>query len=139
MRKLLTIKLALEEKRARIRELLEQLGSADEVDQAKIRAQISSLRELINDLTSSFENIAVNGANLRNLQGDSSEELSWHDELMQVARPLLNSLKEATAKPRRIEELRREIDLYQQQFDVTRRAITSLAQFDRAEVPPAVA
>ncbi len=139
VRKLLTIKLALEEKRARIRELLEQLGSADEVDQAKIRAQISSLRELINDLTSSFENIAVNGANLRNLQGDSSEELSWHDELMQVARPLLNSLKEATAKPRRIEELRREIDLYQQQFEVTRRAITSLAQFDRAEVPPAVA
>ena len=67
------------------------------------------------------------------------QALSWHDELMQVARPLLNSLKEATEKPRRIEELRREIDLYQEQFEVTRRATEALARFDRQTLPPPVA
>jgi hypothetical protein len=58
---------------------------------------------------------------------------------MQIARPLLNSLKEATEKPRRIEELRREIELYQRQSAITRKAIESLSQFDGEQLPPAVA
>jgi hypothetical protein len=58
---------------------------------------------------------------------------------MQIARPVLNSLKEATEKPRRIEELRREIELYQRQSAVTRKAIESISQFDAEKLPPAVA
>ena len=139
IRKLLTIKEALEEKRARIRDLVEKLGSADEVDQEKLRRLITAMRQTITDLEFSFEHIAVSGASLRRLQDEPLQPLSWHDELMQVARPLLNSLKEATEKPRRIEELRREIDLYQQQLDVTRRAIDALARFDRQTLPPGVA
>ena len=139
IRKLLTIKEALEEKRARIRNLVEQLGNADEVDQEMLRGQITTMRQTINDLELSFENIAVSGASLRRLQDEPLQALSWHDELMQVARPLLNSLKEATEKPRRIEELRREIDLYQQQFEVTRRATEALARFDLQVLPPGVA
>ena len=139
IRKLLTIKEALDEKRARVRDLLERLGSADEVDQEKLRAQISVLRQTIADLELSFENIAVSGASLRSLQDEPQQQLSWHDELMQIARPLLNSLKEATEKPRRIEELRREIDLYQRQLEVTHRAIESLAKFHSEAIPPGVA
>lgn len=139
IRKLLTIKQALEEKRARIRDLIEQLANADEVDQEKLRRQITALRQTITDLELSFENIAVSGASLRRLQGKPLQPLSWHDELMQVARPLLNSLKEATEKPRRIEELRREIGLYQQQLDVTRSATEALARFDGETLPPGVA
>jgi polyhydroxyalkanoate synthesis regulator phasin len=139
IRKLLAIKEALEEKRARIRDLVEQLGNADEVDQEKLRGKITTLRQTIADLELSFENIAVSGASLRRLQDEPLQPLSWHDELMQVARPLLNSLKEATEKPRRIEELRRETDLYQQQLEVTRRATEALARFDRQVLPPGVA
>ena len=139
IRKLLAIKQALEEKRARVRDLLGQLGNADEVDHEKLRSQITALRETISALTRSFEGIAVSGANLRSLQNEPQQELSWHDELMQIARPLLNSLKEATEKPRRIEELRREIEVYQRQFEVSRKATASLAQFNRGELPPPVA
>ncbi|MCG6887956.1 MAG: hypothetical protein LJE92_00070 [Gammaproteobacteria bacterium] len=139
IRKLLTIRQALEEKRARVRELLGQLGNADEVDMEKIREQIAALRETIDALTRSFESIAVSGANLHSLQDESKPELSWHDELMQIARPVLNSLKEATEKPRRIEELRREIDLYQRQSGVARKAIESISQFDGENLPPEVA
>ena len=139
IRRLLSIKQALEDKRERVRTLLEQLDTADEIDQQKIHAQIAELRETIDTLTRSFENIAVNGASLRSLEDQPQQKLSWHDELMQVARPLLNSLKQATEKPRRIEELRREIDLYQQQYAVTRKAIAALALFERQQVPPAVA
>jgi hypothetical protein len=139
IRRLLTIKQALEDKRERVRALLEQLDSADEIDQQKIHAQIAELRETIDTLTQSFENIAVNGASLRSLEAQPEQKLSWHDELMQVARPLLNSLKQATEKPRRIEELRREIDLYRQQYEVTRKAIATLDRFEQQEVPPTVA
>ena len=115
VRRLLTIRQALEERRARVRELLEELGQADEADKDKIRQQVAALRDTISELTRSFENIAVGGVSLRGFEDDSSLQLSWHDELMQVARPLLNSLKQATEKPRRIEELRREIAIYQEQ------------------------
>ena len=139
IRKLLTIKQALEEKRARVRDLLEQLGNADEVDAEKIRGQISVIRETIDELTHSFESIAVGGASIRSLQDEPQQVLNWHDELMQIARPLLNSLKEATEKPRRIEELRREIELHQRQLAVARTATESLAKFDLAVIPPPVA
>lgn len=138
IRKLLAIKQALEQKRERVRELVAQMNDGDEIDQEKIRAQITELRTTIDELTRSFETIAVNGASLRNLDDQPQQQLSWHDELMQIARPLLNSLKEATAKPRRIEELRREIDLYKQQLEVTRKATASLAKFDREKAPPEV-
>lgn len=139
VRRLLTIKQALEEKRTRVRELLEQLALADATDQVRIRQQIDELRDTISTLSRSFENIAVSGANLRAFETDASQKLSWHDELMQVARPLLNSLKQATEKPRRIEELRREINLYEQQIEITRKASDSLSRFEEQELPQAVA
>jgi len=139
VRRLLTIKEALENKRARVRDLLEQLADADEVDKEKINARIADLRVTIAGLTRSFENIAVSGASLRSQDDESQAQLSWHDELMQIARPLLDSLKEATEKPRRIEELRREIELYQQQYEVTHKALAALARFDQQELPAEVA
>jgi len=138
VRRLLTIKEALEGKRALVRDLLEQLAGTDEVDRDKINARIDELRVTISALTRSFENIAVSGASLRSQGDEAQAQLSWHEELMQIARPLLDSLKEATEKPRRIEELRREIELYQQQNGVSRKALASLARFDQQELPPAV-
>ena len=139
IRRLLAIKEALEEKRERIRVLIAQREAADETDKAKIIEQIATLRETIGTLTKSFENIAVSGANLRNLADAEDQELAWRDELMQIARPILNSLKGATDKPRRIEELRRAIRLYQQQLEVSSKAAESIALFDQYEMPSVVA
>ena len=139
IRRLLAIKEALEEKRERIRVLIAQREAADETDKAKIIEQIATLRETIGTLTKSFENIAVSGANLRNLADAEDQELAWRDELMQIARPILNSLKGATDKPRRIEELRRAIRLYQQQLEVSSKAAESIALFDQYEMPAVVA
>ncbi|MBT8437541.1 MAG: hypothetical protein KJP11_09230 [Gammaproteobacteria bacterium] len=139
VRKLLAIREALEEKRERIRELLEQVEAAGETEKETLNQQIDALRETIGELTRSFENIAVGGANLRNLTDAEGRKLDWRDELLQITRPLLNSLKEATEKPRRIEELRSAIKLYEQQLEVTRKATESIALFDQSEMPPLVA
>ncbi|MCP4874706.1 MAG: hypothetical protein GY896_04425 [Gammaproteobacteria bacterium] len=138
IRKLLTIKQALEDKRSQVRQLLEQLDAADDDEKAKIRGKVANHREIITALTRSFENIAVSGANRRALTDAEENELSWRDELVQIARPILDSLKDATEKPRRIEELRREIKLFEQQLEVVRKATESISLFNQYEMPPLV-
>ena len=76
---------------------------------------------------------------MRNLADAGDQKLAWRDELMQIARPILNSLKGATEKPRRIEELRRAIELQEQQLEVSRKATESIALFGQYEMPPVVA
>ena len=139
LRKLLAIREALEEKREQVRNLVDQLQDADETDQEEINERIATLRETIDELTKSFENIAVSGANLRNLTDTADGKLDWREELLQIAQPLLNSLKEATEKPRRIEELRSTISLYEQQLEMARKATGSIAVFNQYEMTPAVA
>ena len=138
IRKLLAIKEALEDKRGRVRELLEQLESADEIDKAKINEQIADLRGTIDTLTKSFENIAVSGASLRDQADAESIRLDLREELAQIARPILDSLKDATEKPRRLEELRRTIDLQEQQLEVIRTAIESISNYRQYELPETV-
>jgi small-conductance mechanosensitive channel len=138
VRRLLAIKQALESRRVRIRELLEQLETADEADKPNIRKLIDDQRDVVRDLTISFENIAASGAVLRN-QDATEGKMDWNAELTQIMRPLITSLKDATEKPRRIAELRAEIDIYERQLEVARKASTSIAQFDRQSVPLEVA
>jgi len=139
IRRLLAIKEALEEKRERVRNLIAQRETADETDRAQLNEQIDALRETIGTLTKSFENIAVSGVNLRNLDDTEDQQLAWRDELMQIARPILDSLKGATDKPRRIEELRRAIRQYEEQLEVSSKATESIARFKQYEMPPVVA
>ena len=139
VRKLLAIKQSLNDKRERLRELIEKLQSADEIEKENIQKQIIALRETIEQLSRSFEIIAASGARL-NQQKDAEEKpLNWRDELMQIARPLLTGLQEATEKPRRIEALRREIQIFEQQIEVAQDAAESVARFDHDSVPPLVA
>ncbi len=139
VRKLLAIKQSLNDKRERLRSLIEQLQNADQIEKENIQKQIAGLRETVEQLTRSFEIIAASGARL-NQQADADREpLNWRDELMQIARPLLTSLQEATEKPRRIESLRREIQLLEQQLEVAQNAAESIARFDREVVPELVA
>ena len=139
VRKLLAIKQSLNDKRERLRGLIEQLQNADQIEKETLEKQIVGLRETIEQLTMSFEIIAASGARLNQLTDADEQPLDWRDELMQIARPLLSSLQEATEKPRRIEALRREINLYEQQLEVAKNAAKSIARFDRGSVPELVA
>ena len=138
IRKLLAIKEALDDKRGRVRDLLEKLASADEIDKVKINEQIADLRETIDALTKSFESIAVSGASLRDAADIENTKLDLRNELAQIAKPILDSLKDATEKPRRLEELRRTIALQEQQLEVIRVAIESISTYRQYELPTTV-
>lgn len=139
VRRLLSIRQAMEIRRASVRELLKQLETADESQQPGIRQQIAEQREVVRNLTGSFENIASNGAVLREVMEDGDQPLDWNQELSQIVQPLITSLKDATKKPRRIAELRATIDIYQRQLEVARRATESVTGLEQQTLPPEVA
>jgi hypothetical protein len=139
IRKLQTIKTALEDRREQIRKLLEQLDAADELDKAGIRQQIAELQQIVRELTDSFERTAISGVNLRSLDEAHQEEFDWHQELILIARPIIDSLKSATENPRRIAELRTSIGLYQQQLETTRKALEAVSRLEQHEKPPELA
>ena len=139
IRRLQTINSVLEDRREQVRDLLEQLADADELSKAKIREQITELQQRIRELTDSFERTASNGVNLRNLGETQDEKFDWHQELAQIARPVIDGLKHATEKPRRIAELQTSISLYQQQLEATRKALEALSRLEQYEIPTDVA
>lgn len=139
IRRLQTIKSVLEDRREQVRALLEQLAVADELSKAKIREQITELQQRIRELTDSFERTASNGVNLRNLDETEDKKFDWHQELALIARPVIDGLKSATEKPRRIAELQTSISLYRQQLEATRKALEALSQLEQQEIPTEVA
>lgn len=139
IRKLQAIRAALDERREQVQLLLERVAEADQIDQPALRAEIGELQQRIRELSESFEKTAVDGISLRAFANASEDSFDWRDELVQIARPVFDSLKQATAKPRRIAELRASIDTQQQQFTLSNEAIESLARYQQAELPPSVA
>jgi len=139
IRRLQTIKAALEDRREQVRNLLQQLDTANELDQPEIRRQIAELQQRIRELTESFERTAINGASLRSLEVAEDDEFDWQQELVLIARPVLDGLKDATEKPRRIAELRASISIYQQQLEATRKALEIVSQLEQHDKPPQVA
>lgn len=129
---------ALADKRAQLEDLQAQLDTAAEIDKDKITERISELKKSIDELETAFEKTAVSGVNLSSLTDTEETELDWRDELVQIARPVLSSLKEATEKPRKIEELRSTIKLYQQQLEVIDKATESIELMSQNEMSAAV-
>lgn len=139
VRKLLTIKLALDSRREQIRTLVDQLQTADEARKIEINEQVNELRQTIEGLTRSFEYFAVSGISPGGLDEEKTEELDWRDELVQIARPLIEGLKEATEKPRQIEELRRSIEQYEKQLVLVNKGRKSIEILISEQMDPVVA
>ncbi len=139
VRKLQAIKSALDERREQVQLLLQRVAEADRVDQPALRAEIAELQQRIRELSESFEKTAIDGISLRAFAKKGDEVFDWRSEMLQIARPVFDSLKDATAKPRRIAELRAAIDSQNQQLALSDEAIASLARYQQAELPPAVA
>lgn len=129
---------ALADKRTQLENLQTQLDAAAEIDKEKITERITELQKSIGELETAFEKIAVSGINLRSLNDTEEAELDWRDELIQIARPVLSSLKEATEKPRKIEGLRSTIKLYEQRLEVIDKATESIELLGQNEMSAAV-
>jgi small-conductance mechanosensitive channel len=106
---------------------------------AHIQQRLSELPKSIEALNRSFEQIALGGIDMSAFAEQTEVKFDWKDELIEITRPLFGSLKDLTEKPRKIEQLRQQIDHYNQQLEVTGKALASIEALREAAPPKSVA
>lgn len=135
---LANIQQSIDSKRNSIRELREQLKKLDDSsEKQEVEIKIGRIKNEILGLQQSFEHIALGSINRSIFNEQPEQQINWQDELEQISRPLLSSLKQLTAKPRQIDSLRREIERQETQIKVIDKALESL-QFFKGRAMPAM-
>lgn len=112
------------------RETLEAArAAAGDGERAAIREELDAVRSDIDKLTSTLETLATGGADESLFAPEPVEvETAWRDDLALIAKPILDSLKDLTEKPRRINELNELIAERQQELTEARRALRQLRE-----------
>lgn len=137
---LATIQQAIELKRDSIRELNAQLKKkTDSSEMLELSQKIKRIKNEISGLQKTFEHIALGGINQSVLIDQPDQKINWKDELDQISRPLISTLKEITAKPRQMDALRREIERHQKQQEEVEKALGALRLYREQTMPPLVA
>jgi len=128
---------AIDQKRNTIRELKEQQKKLEDASEKEsIELKVGRLKNEISGLQQSFEHIALGGINQSILTEQPEVKIDWREEIEQVSRPLLSTLKELTAKPRELDSLRRDIERREDQLKVISRALESVSFYKDQPLPP---
>jgi len=137
---LASIQNSIDLKRSTVRKLKAQLEQlTDTSERLEVEQKIERVKNDISSLQESFEHIVLGGINLSSLTDQPEQKINWQDEIEQVSRPLLSTLKELTAKPRQIDSLRRDIDRREDQLKVIDKALDSIRLFKNQALPPMAA
>jgi len=135
-----SIQKSIELKQKQLGELKETLAKTkDAAEKQEVEQKIVRLKDDISDLHASFEHITLGSINRSILNDQPEKPINWQEELEQMIRPLLSTLKELTAKPRQIDTLRREIERLEAQIKVVDKVLESIHQFNNQALPPVVA
>ena len=117
-------------KREQLREINEVLKrKTDPTEKLEAEQKITRLSNEISSLQKSFEHIALGGINQSVLADQPEQKINWKDELEQISRPIVSTLKELTAKPRQMDALRRDIERYEKQLEEIDKALETLRLF----------
>ena len=124
-------------KRESVRELGEQLKLQTEPsERLETEQKIERTKNEISNLQKSFEHIALGGINQSVLADQPEQSINWKDELEQISRPIIATLKEITAKPRQMDALRQDIGRYEEQLEKIDKALVTLRTFSEQSLPP---
>lgn len=103
----------------------QRLSNASEAEKADISESINALIARQESLQSDFESIAT-GIDPDAYEGNLTEEFVLKNELDTLLEPIIAELKELTAKPREIEELRTDLSRWEKRFNTTNAALKNL-------------
>jgi hypothetical protein len=94
-------------------------------DEAKkeITTRVDAQRERVQQLRANFR-IVASGVEEKAYLSAAEEEASFDNEFKDLLKPLFNGLREATAKPREMEELRSELRVWLEREKVARAALS---------------
>lgn len=97
-------------------------ATTSEVEREKIEAEIAEVRERLDELRSNFRTIA-SGIDGDVYFGEPAPPRTLQDEIQEVLQPLLDEVRDATAAPREMEELRDDLDQARQRRDLAAKAL----------------
>ena len=134
------IQKSIEVKQEQVRELRERLKKPeDTTEKQEIEQKIARTKLDITSLQVSFEHLALGGINRSILNEQPDQQINWQEEIEQISRPLLSTLKELTAKPRQVDSLNRDIERLQDQIRVIDKALESINSLANQALPPIAA
>ena len=124
---LASIQQSIELKRNTISGIKEQLKlTKDGSERLELEQKIERIKTEIANLHLSFEQVALGGINLGLLSQQPEQKINWQDELEQISRPILSTLKRFTERPRQLDNLRIEIERLENQLKEIHKATKSI-------------
>ena len=130
---------AMAEQRQRLGNLTSQLEkTADTDEKTTLENQIKEAKERLARLSRALEQLVIGGVDTSPLSDRPPEKIDWRAELETISLPVLASLRDLTAKPRRIEALRRDIARAEQKLEIIQPALASIETFEQAKLPAKV-
>ncbi len=134
---LVNIQKSIDSKQKQINELREKLKKTeDSSEKQELEQNIARIKFDIKGLQVSFEHIALGGINRSIFNELPDKPINWQDEIEQISRPLLSTVKQLTAKPRQIDNLHRDIEQLEGQIDVIMKALDSIRAVNNQALPP---
>jgi small-conductance mechanosensitive channel len=134
--RLTEIRQSLIERQQKLSNLKKQLETAAQTEsKQELQTQLDELNKSVENLSASFEQIVIGGIDLEVFSDRPAKDFDWQQELIQITQPILKSLNELTEKPRKIEQLRSQISLYEDQLKVIQQALESIAAFRKQPLP----
>ena len=102
-------------------------AAQSEERQLLVRKRIQELYARMENLEQDFASVAT-GIDLMKVTSELSESLDWQQELQELLRPILEELKNLTARPRELEKLRNEIAHYENIILLMEKALANVQQ-----------
>jgi len=133
---LASIQESIQARQLQLRQLREKLKKPEDVsEKQEIEQKIARIKLDIHGLQTSFEQVVLGGINRAVLNEQTDQQINWQDEIEQISRPLLSTLKELTAKPRQIDSLSRDIERLREQNKVIDKALESIYSLKNQTLP----
>ena len=108
--------------RNQILEIQKQMQSTAGVGREKdLTQKISKLSTHLKQLESNFHQLAT-GVHLDTFDSHKKQTFDWKDEIKQLIEPLVREIKQITSHPREIDRLETEIENFQNQLIIAKRA-----------------
>jgi len=117
---------SMQDLESQLKDLKPALKAAETEEQKiKIAAEINKLAESLDEHENDFERISI-GVDLDRFGEKPEQDLDWKNEVQELLGPVLQELKNMTARPRQLERLRSEVAHYENKVPIVKKAIANL-------------
>ena len=105
-----------------------------ELTKVALEGQISESERILKNAQTAFESIVTGGLDLENFQEMPDQSFDWQSDLIEIIRPIFQSLKDLTEQPRAMERIRKTIEFYQQNLVEINDSIQKIQEWQSEQI-----